>query len=200
MTKVIKWLGGMTATAMLGVLLFGVAGAFGATEAAAESPPAPPARFAGTVTIDGQPAAAGTVIEARIGSASCGVTTVAGGANYVLDVPALDPGANPNCGVEGGSVSFYVGGQLAQETGTWLNYQINVLNLTVVTATPTSTATTPGGSTVTPTGAPAKTPVAPSTGSGMTADGGVDAVTLFGVVALGIVAFGAAGVVAARRS
>ncbi|MES4792475.1 MAG: hypothetical protein C4321_05350, partial [Chloroflexota bacterium] len=69
----------------------------------------------------GQPVPAGTVIEARIGNAACGVTqtfTQGGQARYVLDVPALDPGANPNCGVDGAVVTFYIAGKKAAETGT----------------------------------------------------------------------------------
>lgn len=193
MTKVFKWLGG----AVAGIALFGAVGVMGASDVAAESPPAPPAKFAGNVTIDGQPAGPGTVIQARVGDASCGVGTVfmsGAEARYTLEVPALDPGATPNCGTEGASVSFWVGDQMAQETGSWLNYQLNILNLTVVseTETPSETPTTPG----TP-----NTPVPPATGSGVTGNSASTSTTwLFAAVALGVVAFGAAGAAAARRS
>src|SRR3954469_18252452 len=76
----------------------------GAGAAFAESPPAPPARFVGTVTVNGAPAAAGTTIEAHIGATTCGVTTAftsGSTTRYTLDSPALDPGANPNCGTDG---------------------------------------------------------------------------------------------------
>ena len=198
MTKVFKWLGG----AVAGIALFGAVGVMGASEVAAESPPAPPAKFAGSVTVDGQPAAPGTVIQARIGSASCGVDTVfmsGAEARYTIEVPALDPGANPNCGTEGGSVTFWVGDQMAKETGSWLNYQLNILNLTVVSATETPTETTTPTTPTTP-GTP-NTPVPPATGSGVTGNSaGASATWLFAAVALGAVAFGAAGVAAARRS
>lgn len=191
MTKVFKWLGG----ALAGIALFGAVGVLGASDVAAESPPAPPAKFAGNVTVDGQPAAPGTVIQARIGGVSCGVDTVfmsGAEARYTIEVPALDPGANPNCGTEGGSVSFWVGDRMAQETGSWLNYQLNILNLTVVTATETPGTGTP----TTP-----STPVPPATGSGVTGTSGSTSVTwLFAAVAFGVVAFGAAGAAAARRS
>src|SRR5690348_1251977 len=114
--------------------------ALGLSTAFAESPPAPPARFVGTVTVNGAPAAAGTTIEAHIGSTTCGVTTAfTSGATtrYTLDSPALDPGANPNCGTDGAAVTFFVGGQKANETGTWHSYQLNTLDLTVTAATAT---------------------------------------------------------------
>lgn len=195
MTKVFKWLGG----ALAGIALFGAVGVLGASDVAAESPPAPPAKFAGNVTVDGQPAAPGTVIQARIGGVSCGVDTVfmsGAEARYTIEVPALDPGATPNCGTEGGSVSFWVGDRMAQETGSWLNYQLNILNLTVVTATETPTETPGTGTPTTP-----STPVPPRTGSGVDATSGSTSVTwLFAAVAFGVVAFGAAGAAAARRS
>lgn len=127
------------ATALAGAtMLVGVA--------AAQSPPTPPSRFVGSVTVNGAPAAAGTLIEARIGSTTCGATTVfmAGGqARYALDSPALEPTSNPNCGVDGSVVTFYVGGQQASQTGSWRNYQLNTVDLTVVpaAASPTPTRT-----------------------------------------------------------
>jgi len=192
MTKVLKMLGSIGLAAMMGVALLGASVAF------AESPPNPPSRFAGTVTVDGAKVPAGTTIEARIGSTSCGVTTTfdqGGNANYVLDVPALDPGATPNCGTENAAVSFFVGGQLASQTGSWKNYQLNVLNLTVVSAT----ATPPGGgATATPTVGPPDTgdngPIATETSASSTA------ILLFAALGLGAVAFGVGGAAVARRS
>lgn len=182
MTKILKWLGGASFAAVLGLVLFGLSGALGVSDAAAESPPAPPAKFAGSVLVDGVAPAAGTVIEAKIGDASCGVATVflsGAEARYVLEVPALDPGKNPNCGTEGASVKFYVGGKMASQTGSWLNYQLNEVDLTVVTP---------------------PTPKAPETGTGSVDGGSVNATWLFAALALGVAAFGAAGVQAARRS
>lgn len=201
MTKVLKMLGSIGLAAMMGVALLG------ASVALAESPPAPPARFAGTVTVNGAKVPAGTVIEARIGNTSCGTTSTfdqGGNANYVLDVPALDPGATPNCGTEGAAVSFFVGGQLATQTGSWLNYQLNLLNLTVVTATATPTGTAPGGDgtatvTVTATSTTATTPRPPATGTGSAGDSST-AILLFAALGLGAVAFGVGGAAVARRS
>jgi hypothetical protein len=187
MTNFYKWLGSASLAVLLGVALFGAAGILGASEAAAESPPAPPARFNGTVTIDGAPAPAGTVVEARIGGNACGVTAVSNN-RYQIDVPALEPNDFPNCGTEGAAVTFVVAGHVAQETGSWLNYQLNVLNLTVVTVVDEDTPT------------PTATPGPPATGTGAPASGGTSAVWLFAVLGLGAIGFGAAGAAAARRS
>lgn len=137
MTKVLKLLGGGAIAAMLAMALF-------VATVSAESPPSPPARFVGSVMVDGTAAASGTLIELRIGSTTCGATTVfaAGGeARYAVDSPALDPGATPNCGVEGATVTFYIGGKKANETGSWKNYELNTVNLTYTTPTVTATAT-----------------------------------------------------------
>jgi hypothetical protein len=191
MTKVLKVLGGGWLAAVLGVVLFAASGALGATTVSAESPPNPPARFVGSVLVDGQAPAAGTLIEARIGSATCGATTVfmAGGeARYVVDSPALDPGATPNCGVDGATVTFYIGGKLAAQTGTWHNYQLNTVNLTYTTPTPAA-----GGS-------PSATPKPPTTGTGPATSDTSSASWLFAVLGLGALALGAGGVTVARRS
>jgi len=111
----------------------------------AQSPPNPPARFVGTVTIDGTPATAGTTIEARIGAATCGVATVfisGSEARYTLDVPAAQPSA-AECGTEGAIVAFYVLGKAVGQTGSWRNWELNQLNLTVTTPTPAAPTPTP---------------------------------------------------------
>ncbi|MEO8539281.1 MAG: hypothetical protein ABI577_06030 [bacterium] len=190
MTKVLKLLGGGWLAAVLGVVLFAASGALGATTVSAESPPNPPARFVGSVLVDGQAPAGGTLIEARIGSSTCGATTVfaaSGEARYVIDSPALDPGANPNCGVDGAVVTFYIGGKLAAQTGTWHNYQLNTVNLTYTTPTPTASAS------------PSATPKPPVTGTGPASDGN-SATWLYAVLGLGALAFGVGGATVARRS
>jgi hypothetical protein len=183
MTKLLKMLGGSGLAVVLGVVLLGLSGAFGATTVSAESPPNPPSRFVGSVTIDGKPAFAGTTIQVRIGSTTCGVTavfTASGEARYAVDSPALDPGATPNCGTDGATVTFLVGDKVANETGVWHNYQLNTVNLTVTTPTPSAT------------------PKPPVTGSGTTDSAG-SAVWLFAMLGLGAVAFGVGGVAAARK-
>jgi hypothetical protein len=177
--------------AVLGVLLIGFSGVLGAHEAAAESPPTPPARFAGSVTVDGKPVAPGTVITAQIGSASCGVTSTfnsGADARYVLDVPALDPGATPNCGTDGATVVFFIGALKAKESGSWRNFDLNNLNLSA--ETPKSP--TPGGS-------PTSVPKPPTTGSGGIQDNGSDFGWLFLAIGIGALALGAAGTATALR-
>lgn len=219
MTKIMKWLGGSVAGVIGGVALLGASGTFTATDAAAESPPAPPARFVGTVLVDGQQPAAGTVIEARVGGTSCGVSSTYSQGSamwYSVDVAALDPGANPNCGAEGATVTFYIGGKMANESAAWRNYDINIVNLTYTSPTPTPEPTTvtpatntpttgPGTATVTPTkgtgggGGTAATPKPPSTGTG-SQGGDTSAVWLFALLGAGALAFGAGGAAVARRS
>jgi len=220
MTKIMKWLGGSVAGVIGGVALLGASGTFNATDAAAESPPAPPARFVGTVLVDGQQPAAGTVIEARVGGTSCGVSSTYSQGSamwYSVDVAALDPGANPNCGADGATVTFYIGGKMAAESAAWRNYDINIVNLTYTSPTPTpepttavpTTATstvTTGPGTATPTtggggGSTSvpSTPKPPSTGTG-SQGGDTSAVWLFALLGAGALAFGAGGAAVARRS
>lgn len=155
--------------------------------AAAQAPPAPPSRFVGNVTVNGAPAAANAVIEARIAGAACGTTTVfASGSEmrYAIDVPALDPVANPGCGTDGSVVDFYVGGKKADQTGSWKNYELTTLNLSVVPATATVTVT----------------PLAPVTGNSghSTSSSSTPLIAiLFGAAILGL---GGAGVAAQVRS
>lgn len=210
MTKVIKWLGGAGLVAALGILMLGLSGSFTATGVRAESPPNPPGRFVGSVVVDGQPAAAGTVIEARIGSASCGVDTVftqGTESRYAIDVPALDPGATPNCGTDGATVTFYIGGKLARETGSWRNFDINIVNLSYVSPTPTPTpsaSASPSATPATPTtaggggGGAAPTPKAPNSGNG-SQSGDSSAMWLFALLGAGVLAFGVGGTAVARR-
>lgn len=166
--------------------------------AAAQSPPNPPSRFVGTVSVNGQPAAAGTVVEARIGAATCGTTTVftaSGQSRYTLDSPALDPTQAPGCGADGSTVTFFVGGQQAGQTGVWRNYQLNTVDLTVgaqVTTTPTTPTTTAVPTT------PATTPRAPVAGNFAGSEAGNGAPLL--EVALVAVALGLGGVAVAARS
>jgi hypothetical protein len=180
-------------TAVLaGILAAGAMLPMGAGAAFAQAPPNPPSRFAGTVTIGGQPAPAGTAVVALIGSATCGTGTTfieSGQAHYTLDSPQADS-TNSGCGADGAAVTFSVGGVVANETGVWHNYQLNIVNLTV------SGAATPA-----PTQAPAtatSTPAPPSTGTGQ-APGGGFAFPLVLAGGLVILAAGVSGYAALRR-
>lgn len=161
------------------------------------APTNPPARFAGTVTVNGQPAAAGTAVEARIGSTVCGTTTVFmqnNAANYVVDAFALDS-EHPGCGTDGATVTLFVNGQQAG-SGPWVNHQLNQVNLVVGAGAATPTATATGTGTAVP------TPRAPQTGTGLGASEGLDPLMLAGGIALTIVVVGgaaAAGTHLSRR-
>jgi hypothetical protein len=155
----------------------------------AQSPPNPPSRFVGSVTVDGAPAPAGTLVEVRIGSSTCGVSTVfmaSGQARYAVDSPALDPSTTPNCGTEASTVSFYVGGRLAAQTATWRNWELNQVDLTVAAATPAAE--------------PTPTPKVPSAGNSMGTDYGFSPLWIASMAALAVVGFTGMGWAAARRS
>ncbi len=127
MTRTLKWLGGGVAA----VMLLGLAGLFSG-EVAEAQPSGPPHRFAGTVTIDDAPAAAGTSVTAIVNGAECGSATVlhsAAGATYVVDVP-------DTCADDGDTVSFHVMGYAAAETGTWSGGDRTDLDLTASSAMP----------------------------------------------------------------
>ena len=63
-------------------------------------------------------------------------------------MPASEPTNSPDCGAEGSSVSFYVGGKKADQEGEWRNFDLNVLNLTVTPPpAPPDTGTGVGSST-----------------------------------------------------
>ncbi len=190
MTKVLRTLVGSGLAVVLGMVLFG-AGVFSASSAHAESPPAPPSRFAGTVSIDGKPVTAGTPIIAMVGAASCGTTSVTSDSRYVVDVASLDPGASPNCGADGSPVTFMIGDKKAAETGTWDNGKLGLVNLTFTTPTPTATPT--GG-----TGG-ATTPKPPVVGTGIQSESD-SSLWLILALGAGVLALGFGGTLAARRS
>lgn len=199
-------LGAATVTLIAGSLLLGAT-------AFADSPPSPPSRFVGTVMINGVAAANGAVVTASIDGNACGSANVgdnsAGAGRYVLDVPALDPGATTKCGTDGDTVSFAVNGVAANETGTWHNYDLGVVNLTVTASTTTPTATPTESATATPSGtatatnttvAPSVTPQGPNTGSGVASSSNSAPMWLFALLGLGAVAFGVGGVTAVKRT
>jgi hypothetical protein len=206
MSKVSKRLGVCSLAFVLGIVLFGLTGAFTARPVAADTPPNPPGRFVGKVLIDGTVPAVGTTVEARVGPNSCGTTSTysSGGQQwYKIDVPALLPGGTQPCANDGDTVTFFVGGRQADQTGVWHNYQLNILDLTVTTPviTASPTAATPAGSPspgASPT-APA-TPRPPAAGSGLGSDSGTAATWLFVAFGVAAFAFGIGGAAVARRS
>lgn len=159
--------------------------------AAAQAPPQPPSRFVGTVAVNGTPAAAGTVVEARVAGTACGTGTVfieAGQSRYVVDVAAA--ASTAGCGVDGSQVSFFVGGTAANETGSWANFQLNTVNLTV------------GGGAATPTATrPASTPAPPATGNGgVSASSAAPSLLLLGLIGAALGLGGAGLAVRSRKN
>jgi len=169
-----KW-----SAAMLGLaLLLGLVGMSAGAAFAQGAPPNPPARFAGTVTVDGVAAGAGASVVASVGGAVCATTAVNAAGTYVVDVSAA-------CGGTGSTVSFSVDGAAAAETTAWSNSALNVSNLTVTTVvaeTPATPAT--------------ETPAAPATGSGLATTSSTQAMLL---ALLGLTLLSGVAVVTARK-
>ena len=91
----------------------------------AADPDPRPASFFGTVTVDGNPVADGTLVSASIGGTEFAAATTftdAGLSVYRLDVPGDNP-TTPQVegGVDGQTVVFRIEGSDAPETGAWLD-------------------------------------------------------------------------------
>jgi hypothetical protein len=99
-------------------------------------PPSPPNRFFGSVTLDGAPAAAGTVVSAQIGGVECGSTTIVTGETFAYILDAVSDGEISGCGSAGASVTFLVGGNAADQTATWTSGDFTQLDLTASSAAP----------------------------------------------------------------
>ena len=107
-------------------MALGAAIALGVVAGVGAQPSGPPHRFGGSVTLDGEPAAAGTSVTAIVNGAECGSATVietAAGSTYALDVP-------DSCADAGDAVAFQVGGYDAAESGTWSGSGRTDLDLT----------------------------------------------------------------------
>jgi len=128
-----------------------------------------PTTFAGTVTIDGVPAADGTTITALDSDGVSWATATTSGGSYNMDVPATMP-VTPPCFLPG-TISFQCDGASAAETGSATG-GLKDLNLSCgPIASPTAVVTPEATPTVEPT--PEVTPtVLPPTGmGGMSGDG-----------------------------
>ena len=125
-----------------------------------------PTTFAGTVTVDGVPAADGTTITALDSNQVVWATTTTSGGSYDMEVPATPP-TIPPC-FPGGTISFTCDGASADETGQAGMPQLD-FDLTcgpLATPEPTVEPTVEPTPEVTPT-------VLPPTGmGGMSGDGG----------------------------
>ena len=177
--RVMKW-----SAAMLGLaLLLGLVGMSAGAAIAQGAPPNPPARYAGTVTVDGTAAAAGASVQAWVGGAVCATTAVNAAGTYVVDVSAA-------CGGAGTTVAFSVDGALATETAAWSNSALNVTNLTVTTPVEEPAAEEPAEEPA------AETPAAPATGSGLATTSSTQAMLL---ALLGLTLLSGTAVVTARK-
>tara|TARA_B100000029_G_scaffold515554_1_gene623216 strand:+ start:418 stop:951 length:534 start_codon:yes stop_codon:yes gene_type:complete len=175
-----KW-----SAAMLGLaLLLGLVGMSAGAAIAQGAPPNPPARYAGTVTVDGTAAAAGASVQAWVGGAVCATTAVNAAGTYVVDVSA-------SCGGAGTTVAFSVDGALATETAAWSNSALNVTNLTVTTPVEEPAAEEPAAEEPA-----AETPAAPATGSGLATTSSTQAMLL---ALLGLTLLSGTAVVTARK-
>lgn len=170
--KKLLTMGGLAAVGML--LLGGALAASGTTYA--QQPPQPPHRFHGTVTLNGQPAPAGTQVSASVGGTVCATTTTDANAQYVLEVG--QPNQPAACLGPGLTVTFTVAGVPAAQTATTVSGNIDALNLTAQAATPTPTpppatpTPTPTPPPATPTPTPTPTVRPPVTGNaGISGDG-----------------------------
>ena len=178
--RVMKW-----SAAMLGLaLLLGLVGMSARAAIAQGAPPTPPARYAGTVTVDGTAAAAGASVQAWVGGAVCATTAVNAAGTYVVDVSA-------SCGGAGTTVAFSVDGALATETAAWSNSALNVTNLTVTTPVEEPAAEEPAAEEPA-----AETPAAPATGSGLATTSSTQAMLL---ALLGLTLLSGTAVVTARK-
>ena len=178
--RVMKW-----SAAMLGLaLLLGLVGMSAGAAIAQGAPPNPPARYAGTVTVDGTAAAAGASVQAWVGGAVCATTAVNAAGTYVVDVSA-------SCGGAGTTVAFSVDGALATETAAWSNSALNVTNLTVTTPVEEPAAEEPAAEEPA-----AETPAAPATGSGLATTSTTQAMLL---ALLGLTLLSGTAVVTARK-
>ena len=109
-----------------------------------------PHAFLGLATINGSPAADGTVVAALVDGRQVAATSVSGG-SYVIEVePANDS-------FVGKTVTFTIGGIPANETALWTQGEVTELNLSATPSSETPTATP--APTATPVPAPTPTPV-----------------------------------------
>ena len=123
-----------------------------------------PTTFAGTVTVDGVPAADGTTISALDSNEVVWATATTSGGSYSMEVPATPP-TIPPC-FPGGTISFTCDGVSADETGQAGMPQLDFDLTCGPLATPEPSPTVEPTPEVTPT-------VLPPTGmGGMSGDGG----------------------------
>jgi hypothetical protein len=107
--------------------------------ALADTPPEPPCRFYGTVTVDGAAVADGTVITATIEGDQFTTATPAEG--YSASTYAIKIGVDKEY-TDGATVTFMIGARAAAQTGTWTKGANIEVNLSVGQAGPQAGAIT----------------------------------------------------------
>jgi hypothetical protein len=141
-----------------------------APQPATPQPPALPMTLYGTLTLNGGPATAGTVISAVITGTVVATATVSingGQSVYQFTVPGDDPDTP---GVQGGTpgsvIAFAVSGYVINQTTTWTSGAVVNLDLTGSSPTNTPTATQTATSTNTNTATATATNTATPTVTG----------------------------------
>ncbi len=119
------------------------------SEAVAESTyPIQPAAYYGSITVNGQPAAAGTTIIAKISGGERGrITTessgvygsIAGSGHKLLVEGTIDESGSS-------TVQFYIGSVAAPQTATWATGEVKTIDLTFSGVPGTTTGSSQGGS------------------------------------------------------
>lgn len=130
---------GRTFRALAPILLFALVGCVLAV-------PLLPAEFSGSVTIDGKPAPAGTVITAKIGDNTCGSLTLAHAGAYggdaLFDERLIVSGEENDANK---TITFLVGDVKAQETAVYKPGVFTHLDLTAKTSTSSGSSGGGGG-------------------------------------------------------
>ena len=112
-----------------------------------------PHAFLGLATINGSPAADGTVVAALIDGRQVAAKSVSGGSYPVLLVEPV------NDSFVGKIITFTIGGIPANETALWTQGEVTQLNLSATPSPSAPTATPVPAPTATPVPAPTPTPV-----------------------------------------
>lgn len=96
--------------------------------------PGVPHRFFGTVSVNGAPAADGTMVSAKIGGATVSTTTTSGGKyGYSSSIFYVE---DPNSNRKGSTIQFFVNGVDSGATAIYDNGESTNINLAVTIATP----------------------------------------------------------------
>ena len=109
----------------------------------ASAQPAPPHLFIGSATIDGNPAADGTVVAALVDGQQVAVEPVSGGSYTIIVEPKTGS-------FFGKTVTFMIGGIPAKQTALWVEGLATELNLTATPTQPTPVPPPPPAATATP--------------------------------------------------